>query len=75
MTLDRCGEGYAGRVTGILLPDFWQRRLCELGMVPGCTIRVVRKKGHGETILHLRGARYAVGAGIVRGIFVSEKKF
>jgi len=46
------------------------RRLADLGLVPGATVRVIHSTGGGPILLEVKGSRIALGRGICMKILV-----
>ena len=49
-----------------------QRRLVDMGLIPGVTIRVINGQMPGPVIIDLRGSRLALGHGVAQKILVKE---
>lgn len=47
-----------------------QRRLADLGLTPGVTVRVIRSGKNGPLVLDVRGSRLALGHGVAHKIMV-----
>ena len=47
-----------------------QRRLNDMGLIPGAVIRVVSSGQPGQVVLEVRGSRLALGQGVAAKIFV-----
>jgi len=50
------------------------RRLADLGLTPGATIRVVKSLGGGPILLEVNGSRIALGRGISMKLFVEVRQ-
>jgi len=51
------------------------RRLCEMGLTPGCELQILRKCSfHGPIEIEVRGAALALGYELASEIFVQELK-
>ncbi len=51
------------------------RRLCEMGLTPGCELQILRKCSfHGPIEIEVRGASLALGYELASEIFVQELK-
>jgi Fe2+ transport system protein FeoA len=51
------------------------RRLCEMGLTPGCELQILRKCSfHGPIEIEVRGAALALGYELASDIFVQELK-
>jgi len=46
------------------------RRLADLGLTPGATIRIVKSMDRGPILLEVNGSRIALGRGISMKLFV-----
>jgi ferrous iron transport protein A len=64
--IDLVVTGFAGGGCG------FQRRLADLGIVPGVPVRVVGGGYGGPAILELRGCRLGLGRGLIQRILVKE---
>lgn len=49
-----------------------QRRLAEMGLNPGVSVRVVDGHSRGPMLIDLRGSRLALGHGVAQKIMVKE---
>jgi len=49
-----------------------QRRLADMGLLPGTQIRVINSQMPGPVIIDLRGSRVALGHGVAQKILVKE---
>lgn len=50
-----------------------QRRLADMGLIPGLNVRVIGRQGFGSVVLDVRGSRLALGRGIARKIMVETR--
>ncbi len=50
------------------------RRLADLGLTPGATIRIVKSMGRGPILLEVNGSRIALGRGISMKLFVEVRQ-
>lgn len=48
------------------------RRLADMGLVPGTSVRVLRGHGMGPTLVELRGSQLVLGFGVAKKIMVEE---
>ena len=48
------------------------RRLADMGLVPGTTLRVINSQMPGPIIIDLRGSRLVLGHGVAQKIIVKE---
>ncbi len=48
------------------------RRLADMGLVPGTQVRIINSQGAGAMIVEVRGARLALGHGMAHRILVSK---
>jgi len=60
------------QVTGLRLQEAVMRRLSSLGILEGTRVSILNKKKNGAVIIKVRGARWAIGREIVKGIDVEE---
>lgn len=72
MSLGDTKIGNIYRVTGMQVAENVMRRLEALGILEGTRVEVLNMKRNGATIIKVRGARWALGNDIVRGIEVEE---
>lgn len=49
-----------------------QRRLADMGLIPGVQIRVMNSQAPGPVLINLRGSRVALGRGIAQKIAVKK---
>lgn len=49
-----------------------RKRLADLGLNPGTTVRVVQHNGRGPTIVAVKGSRLAIGRGMAHRILVES---
>lgn len=70
MILQEATAGSTYTIEKLQLPVNLERRLETLGLIGGSRISVLRKKRHGAMIVRIRGARFAMGAGITGNILV-----
>ena len=50
------------------------RRLADMGLVPGTTVRIVNSQMSGPVLIEVKGYRLALGHGIAQKIMVAIKK-
>jgi len=60
------------QVTGLKLHEAVMRRLSSLGILEGTRVSILNKKKNGAVIIKVRGARWAIGREIAKGIDVEE---
>lgn len=72
MNLQNISVGKSCRVTDIHMDDKIRRRLEALGILEGTRVEVLNCKRNGAMIIKVRGARWALGSSIVKGIEVEE---
>ena len=72
MNLQEIAIGNGCRVTDILVEDKIRRRLEALGILEGTRVEVLNRKRNGAMIIKVRGARWALGDSIAKGIEVEE---
>lgn len=70
LTMVRPGE--AVTVVNITAGEGLQRRLTEMGLLPGTNIRVINCQMLGPVLIDLRGSRIALGRGAAQKIMVRE---
>lgn len=46
------------------------KRLLDLGLTKGCTIKVVQGRGQGPVLIEVRGTRIALGHGLANKVIV-----
>ncbi|MCK4354391.1 MAG: ferrous iron transport protein A [Dehalococcoidia bacterium] len=49
-----------------------QRRLADMGLTPGVTIRVLNSQMSGPIVINLRGSRLVLGHGVAQKILVKK---
>ena len=49
-----------------------KKRLADMGLSPGVTLRVIHSQMRGPVIIDLRGSRLALGRGMAQRILVQE---
>ena len=49
-----------------------KRRLADMGLSPGVSLRVIQSQVRGPVIIDLRGSRLALGRGMAQRILVQE---
>ena len=72
MPLAMVSPGEAVQVVDIRGGRGLQRRLADLGLTPGVSIRIVNGQMPGPVIIDLRGSRLAIGHGMAQQILVKE---
>jgi len=60
------------QVIGLRLQEAVMRRLSSLGILEGTRVSILNKKKNGAVIIKVRGARWAIGREIAKGIDVEE---
>jgi Fe2+ transport system protein FeoA len=58
------------RLTAIHGGRCMRKRLADLGLNLGTTVRVIQRDGHGPLILDVKGSRLALGRGMAHRILV-----
>ena len=48
------------------------RRLADMGLVPGTSVRVLRGHGMGPTLVELRGSQLVLGFGVAQKVMVEK---
>jgi Fe2+ transport system protein FeoA len=51
-----------------------QRRLADMGFVPGVNVKVTHSQGPGPIVVNLRGSRVALGFGVASRIMVNGRE-
>ncbi|MEA4991630.1 hypothetical protein SDC9_27280 [bioreactor metagenome] len=72
MVLAQMPQGDAGKIESIRSRSVIARRLASLGLLPGCHVRVLRKRKRGAVLLEYRGTFLAVSHGIAEEIQMAE---
>ncbi|MDD5448877.1 MAG: FeoA family protein [Actinomycetota bacterium] len=49
-----------------------QKRLADMGLMPGTRVRLVQKQERGPVLIELKGSRLALGRGMAHKIMVEE---
>ncbi|MDO4562871.1 MAG: FeoA domain-containing protein [Clostridia bacterium] len=75
MTLADTKIGYTYYVKKITLERDVTRRLQVIGMTNTTAVTVLNKKRRGALVLKVRGARFALGAELTRGIEVGGETY
>ncbi len=70
MPLAMVAPGEEVRLTAIRGGRRMRRRLADLGLNLGLTVRVVQRDGHGPLILAVKDSRLALGRGMAHRIMV-----
>ncbi|MBR9678134.1 MAG: ferrous iron transport protein A [Nanoarchaeota archaeon] len=65
------GKGH-GKRKGLFRQEY-KKRLCDLGLIPGTSVRMLSHNNH-TYLIEVRGVRYGVGRGLVNKIMVSYEK-
>ncbi len=63
-------EGVTVKVIGVRAGRGAMRRLTELGLIPGATIKIIKSSNSGPVLLEVKGSRIALGRGISMKLFV-----
>lgn len=74
MPLSLAGAGKMLTVTRINAGLGLQRRLADMGLVPGTDVRVVNGCHPGPLLIDIRGSRLGLGFGVAQKILVKEVK-
>jgi ferrous iron transport protein A len=72
MPLSLAGAGKKLTVTGINAGWGLQRRLADMGLIPGTTVVVVSGCHPGPLLIDIRGSRLGLGFGVAQKIIVKE---
>ena len=70
MPLAMVSPGEVVTVVGVRAGWGLTRRLADMGLVPGTTLRVINSQMPGPIIIDLRGSRLVLGHGIAQKILV-----
>jgi Fe2+ transport system protein FeoA len=70
MSLSMVSPGEDVRLVAIHGGQQMRKRLADLGLNVGMTVRVVQRNGHGPLILAVKDSRLAVGHGMAHKILV-----
>lgn len=74
MVLAQMPQGDTGKVESIKSRSVVARRLASLGLLPGCHVRVLRKRKRGAVLLEYRGTFLAVSHNIAEEILMAEEE-
>ena len=72
MPLAMVCPGEPVQVVGVRAGHGLQRKLADMGLIPGVIIRVMNGQMPGPVIIDLRGSRLALGHGVAQKILVKE---
>ena len=72
MPLAMASPGRLLTVIGINVGWGLQRRLADMGLIPGVQIRVMNGQCAGPVLIDLRGSRLGLGRGVAQKILVKE---
>jgi ferrous iron transport protein A len=72
MPLAMARPGELVTVIGVRAGRGLQKRLADMGLIPGVQIRVIASQMSGPVVIDLKGARVALGRGIAQKIVVRE---
>jgi ferrous iron transport protein A len=72
MPLSLAGAGKLLTVTGINAGFGLQRRLADMGLIPGTSVTVVSGCHPGPLLIDIRGSRLGLGFGVAQKIMVKE---
>jgi ferrous iron transport protein A len=72
MPLSLAGAGKKLTVTGINAGFGLQRRLADMGLIPGTPVMVVNGCHPGPLLVDIRGSRLGLGFGVAQKIMVKE---
>ena len=76
--MDRLSEVTSGSSTIFISVDSGfgaEKRLAEMGLLPGEEIRVIHNTGFGPVTVSIKGSRLAIGHGLARKILVRRIKW
>ena len=71
MPLSMASRGETVEVAAVRAGWGLQRRLADLGLTPGVSVRVVSSGKPGPVVLDVRGSRLALGYGVAHKIMVN----
>lgn len=71
MPLVMAGPGGVVRVVNIRAGQGLTRRLADMGLTPGVSIRVINSQMPGPVVIDLRGSRLVLGHGVAHKIIVT----
>jgi len=71
MPLSMVSEGETVEIASVRTGWGLQRRLADMGLTPGVSVRVVNSQGRGPVVLSVRGSRLALGHGVAHKIMVT----
>jgi ferrous iron transport protein A len=72
--LTMVGHGESAILVTIQASGGLTRRLTDMGLVPGTTLRVINSHMSGPVLIDVKGYRLALGHGIAQKIMVDIKK-
>ncbi len=50
-----------------------QKKLLDMGLIPGESIKIINNSGLGSLTVNIKGSRLALGRGLAEKIFVKER--
>ncbi len=66
--------GRSAKVSAVRAGWGLQRRLADMGLIPGVTIRIINNQAHFPVIIDLMGSRLGLGHGVAQKILVEVEK-
>ncbi|MFC2045422.1 ferrous iron transport protein A [Chloroflexota bacterium] len=72
--LTMVGHGESATLVAIQASSGLARRLADMGLVPGTTVRIINSHMSGPVLIEVKGYRLALGHGIAQKIMVDIKK-
>ena len=72
ISLAMVSPGKTVQVVGVRFGWGLQRKLADMGLTPGVTVRVLNNQIAGPVIIDLRGSRLALGRGMTQRVLVKE---
>lgn len=67
-------KGSTYEILDLKVSDHIAHRLQAIGILEGTKVQILNKKKKGAIIIKVRGSRWAIGAGIARGMIVRGDK-
>ncbi len=74
MPLSMASPGETVQVVEVEAGRGLNRRLTDMGLVPGTEVRVVNSQGAGAVVVEVKGTRLALGHGMAHRILVSTNE-
>jgi len=74
MPLSMAAPGETVQVVEVVAGRGLNRRLIDMGLVPGTEVKVINSQGAGAVIVEVKGTRLALGHGMAHKIRVSKNE-